>query len=491
MKRLPPRALRGVSFTLTLLILEAVPVYAWLLVLAATQPSGLQMTAAPFWLVCMILALFALRQRWFGGASTLAYIASWTLIGAVAVLALARFSPLLYGSAQYPFDSASWLTALFDGAFDANSFVGLLFLTGYLGWRGAVVGGRTTYYSLVARRFWIALAATILALFGALAAQSSINSLAAELTLLLSLEGLVGLAALALGRPASDSMRHDARMPGAESSTRWLALSFIVAVAVVLLALVVGSLLDLREILSALSWLGPVGAAANAALYWLAQGFAYLLYLIFNPLVVWLAGLSKRQSPVQSQQPHPPTLPHKSTPLSQAVAAYEFLIVGVVIVLALVAVAVILFFIARAIANARAKASDEVDEEREALDARGLLRQQIRALLDGFRAPRPAAEHDDLQHDSARWLYREVMRAGARVHVERQPGETADEYATRLATLLRAGGFADAELLALTHAYDAARYGSAVEDPPAAPEMAAQARQALAHIQALQKAANR
>jgi hypothetical protein len=484
MKQPTMKQLRAAPFILALLFVEAVPVYAWLLVYAAAEMNSLQATAAPFWLVCAILALFALSRRWFRQKHVAIYMFAVAVAGVIAFLALARFSPLMYGAAQYPLNSVSWLVALSHGNFDSDAFSGLVFLVAYLGWRGVAVGAPAPPYAVMARRIWITLGATILALFGALAAGSGRDSLTGTLILLLALEGVAGLSALALSRPASGLLRNDARMPGAESSARWQALSFIIAIAVVLLAVLIGGALDTQAVTVTWSVLGSVGFAVSQAVFWLGQGLVYLLELIFSPLAS-LFGIHKQQNQGQIVPPHGQTLPHKQQHLIVLPPFIHYLVLTVIILMAVALLLVILFAIARAIANARARSPEEVDEEREALDAQSLLAQQFRALLDRLRAPRPAPEHDDLQRGSARWLYRELMRAGARAGVTRQASETADEYAVRLAGALRVTTRDDAALPALAQAYDTARYGSLTDDPPATPQLAAQTQAALANIRAL------
>jgi hypothetical protein len=279
-------------------------------------------------------------------------------------------------------------------------------------------------------------------------------------------------------------LRNDARMPGAESSARWQALSFIIATAVVLLAVLVGGALDIQAVTVVWNALGSAVSAIGQAVYWLGQGLVYLLELIFSPFAR-LFGIHQQQNQGQILPPHGPTLPHKQQQITALPPFLHYLVLAVMVLIAVAVLLAILFAIARAIANARDRSPEEVDEERESLDAQSLLAQQFRALLDRLRAPRAAPERDDLQHGSARWLYRELMRAGARAGVGRRPSETADEYAARLAGALRSATRDDAGLPALAQAYDSARYGSSNEDPPATPQLATETQAALARIRAL------
>jgi hypothetical protein len=478
------RTLRGWSFALALICLEAVPAQAWLVVYAAAQLHNLQATAAPFWLVCVVIALFAVARRRLDHYGAAPRLGSWVFCAIVSIFALARFSPLMYGDPRYPLNSLAWFDALFSGRFSPSALIGLILLVAYLGWRGNAAGATYLQYSAVARRFWLALAATILAIFGSLASSLSYDVVSAELMLLLALLGIAGLTALALARPESGSLGNDVRMPGAEISVRWQVLSALLAIAIVALALFIGGSLNLGSLQQAFGWLGPVGHILNSLAYWLIQGLAYLLYLLWEPLLSLIFGNHKLPNQ-QVNTPHGVSAPNKSSPKIPAV--YGNTAALVIVALVIVATGLLLFVIARAIAIARDKsASEEVDEERELLDAQSLIAQRARELLDRWRRRRSAPERDDLQHGGARWLYREVMRAGARAGFQRAPSETADEYAGRLAGALRAGELDDADLLALARAYDGARYGENGEgDPLATVELTTQGREALQRVREL------
>ncbi|HEX6123088.1 MAG TPA: DUF4129 domain-containing protein, partial [Ktedonobacterales bacterium] len=140
-----------------------------------------------------------------------------------------------------------------------------------------------------------------------------------------------------------------------------------------------------------------------------------------------------------------------------------FAILQVVILLLVIGViVVILLALGRLLARQWLQAADHVPgEEREALDGGALLRQQLRDLFGRRRAGAGGAPGAALARGGVRWLFREVLRAGAAAGVARRGDETADEYARRLAGLPgtpTAPAPDPADLSALAQAYDEARY---------------------------------
>ncbi len=489
----PANTMRAALLFLTLLALEAAPVQAWLIVYAAAQIGDARQTAAPFWLVAGILALFAVARWRLMRYSAIAVMGAWILLAGVSVLALARFSPLMFGGESLPLFSTSWLSALSNGETDYSGLAGLIPLTVYLGWRGSALGEPAPAFSRVSRRFSIGLGALTLAIFGSLATPPAfVGDVSAALLILLALEGFAGMSALALSRPLAGSGRTDTIMPGAEYSTRWQITAVIMAFVISASVALIGGALNVRALRTLFTWLGPVATLLNQAGAWLTQSLAYLLYLIS---VYWLSFLIPKNLP--NQPPHTPQPPsgvkntHVTPPIPAAYGNIAAIIIGAI---AVIGVLILLFLLARVLLKSLSKSTDEeVEEEREDLDAGGLLRQQARNLLNRWRsARRRPSERDELRRGGARWLYREVLRAGARAGYERRESETADEYAARLATALDAGaartGDSDAsELRALTRAYDDARYGAAEHDPPASDAVAARTRQAVRRINTLAK----
>ena len=134
------------------------------------------------------------------------------------------------------------------------------------------------------------------------------------------------------------------------------------------------------------------------------------------------------------------------------------------LVLALV-VAIFAYVLRLSFAAAGRRAERTADEEREALDGRGLFAAQLRSLFARRREARE--EPEQLARESVRYVYREVLRAAARLGLQRTQAETPDEYAERLGKttpILTGDAGEAADLRALSEAYDAARYAGREPD---------------------------
>lgn len=106
---------------------------------------------------------------------------------------------------------------------------------------------------------------------------------------------------------------------------------------------------------------------------------------------------------------------------------------------------------------------EEFEETREALNARSLLNDQLRALFSRMLPRRSSVADEDLTSGSLRRHYRDVLRPALRAGRGRGAAETSDEYQRRLATMASdasgpGGGNAAAlpagELAGLTRRYD-------------------------------------
>ncbi len=486
----PAKMVRAALLFASLVLLEAAPVGAWLCVYAAAQLGDVRLTAAPFGLVLGVLSLFAVVRWRFARFGPIVVSAALVFSALASILALARFSPLMYESQSLSPLALSWLSDLFSLKSDYSGLVGLVALVVYLGWRGISLGAPAPALSRVSRRFSIGLGVLTLAIFGSLAsAPGSKSEVSATLLALLALEGFGGLTALALSRPLAGSGRTDAVMPGAEYSTRWQVTAVAIAFVIVAFVALIGGALNLSAAQSLFTWLAPVASVINRFASWLAQSLAYLLYLIF---VRWLSLLFPKNLPsAPIKIPHPVTKgPLHQTQLDPgAFSGVAALILGAI---GIIAILILLFFFARALLKSLNKpTAEEVEEERERLDASSLLKQQALDALNRLRGlGRRAPARDDVRRGGVRWLYREVMRAGARAGYARKANETADEYAARLAVALDssgrlAGASVAGDLASLAHTYDDARYGAVDDDPPASDEVAAKTRLTTQRISAL------
>lgn len=467
---LSPERLSDIAFISLLTLLEVLPIQAALLVLAATDGS-LGQVFGPFWLIVATLLTFALARWRIGERHPAWALLAFLPIGALAILLFIRFSPTAYGAAPGSLLSTAWLDQLsVDAAYNSQRFNGLFTIVpfvAYLGWRGIALGGPSPRIERVLRRYMLSLAVVILACVGALVAPEAIQaSLQSALLLLLALDVFAGLAAAALARRGGG---REWAEPGSEAeTTRWLLTALGAAALVVGVAFALGLAVNVRLARPLIEALGAFGALMNRGLLWLTNTVAYLLWILFvKTLGAWLF----KNEAFYVSPPHSPSLPAK-TPSHRSVLAPppHWLLVTAEAIAVVLIVALVLgaLFLAMRIALRVVRPPDEpeLDEEREALDARGLLRRQIAALLGDWRR-RPAPEVDPLTPGGTRWLFRETLRAGAAAGQARRAGETADEYSQRLALIAREHGIGESglDLAALTRDYDEARYGER-EAPP-------------------------
>lgn len=476
---LSPDRLSDAIFVGLLTLLEVLPIQAALLMYAAGATGSLEMTFGPLWVIVVALLAFALARWRLGRSNPILLTLVILVIGVVAVALFVALSPTAYGAIPGGLFSFDWLQQLqVDASEDTpqfNSLFAIVPFVVYLGWRGLALGASLPKIGPALRRYTVSLTVVMVACVGAMAAPEAAQpSLQGALLTLLALDVFAGLAAAALAR------RGDGRESGAEvasgaETTRWLLTAFGAAALVVALAFGLGLLLSLRLAHTLFVALGAVGSAVSAAMNWLAIAVANVLWFIFvNTLGRLLLHKASPYIPPQQPLPIVPKQPAKHQVLTPP--PHELVMAATILVVVIVA-ALLLFALYLAIRKAlrltRVSADPEVDEEREALDARGLLRRQLGDLFARMRR-RPALDVDPLAPGSVRWLYREMLRAGAEAGVARRTGETADEYSQRLARFAQERGAGGIELSQLTRAYDDARYGEhAVAAPP---EVVAEAR---------------
>lgn len=472
------RSARTVTEALGAVLMETLPVAAWLYTAAAFLTGDSGHVALPLWYLvgatCAALAIGRWLRR--AAAGMVLLVALPFFLGAEVVAW--RVSPAGYaGVPGGPFD-LSWVGALGDdllaGASHVADLLGLAVLTGYLWWRGLRLGRAVLAVETVRRTFAFSLAAVIAALaVAAVVPGAGQAALAGRLGLLLPVEVFAGLVTLALTRAMTvRTASAPGNWVGAASDAPWLSLAIVLSGVIVGLTLVLSLVLSFGTISAALDALGPVGLAIVAGIQWLLLGFAYLLYFVLGIPINYITSLLTRQRRIQPYQPPAPPKGACKTPncapnLPPAHGIVVAVVLGLVVLGAIALLAYIAYRSLREVRSHTAEA-DRWDE-RESLDGRALLGAQLRALLGGLRA-RGTDAVERLAAGSVRRIYRDVLQAAAAVGLGRHASETPDEYARRLETMRAVGGGAPDgsldDLTALTHAYDAARY--AEHEPDAA-----------------------
>ncbi len=465
----------SLALAAALLLLEALPVEAWLLILAGTTPTGLSAVAVPIWFLIVVLVVaWAMRHAAprrgsrLRRASFLVFLATY--------LALLRVSPATYGHvASGPFDP-TWLATL------ANDFnvgsgrlfdgVGLLLALVYLWWRGSALGQGRMQTQNVLLRFRVGLGVMLAAVVVAVLDRSQAQrATIGALALLLPAQVYVGLVGAALIRAAHVVV--DTR----DASTRrspWLRTALALSTVAVGLALVLSLVVNYDSIGALLAHAGPVGDALTSAARALIGGLSTALYFVFSTLGHALGGAHSTVTQTPAQPTCQPSATNDCGPLNpkynMVPSFWRTVAVLLVQLLALAAIALAcVFVVRRMLGSVPAGFQRVVGEERESLDAGALLRAQLRDLFSRTRRV-GAAEQELLEPGSVRALYRDVLTAAARRELPRHETETPDEFAARLDTALddlAAEPVSTHDLRVLSEAYDVARY--AERDPQGEP----------------------
>lgn len=468
-----------------LILVEMLPVEAWLIVFAGASHVGIARVATPLWYLVLVMALacaVAWRFERFGTGRVLLVSAPLLL---VALLTLVRISPSAYGSVPLRLTGGGagvldpLLADLAHGLRQFGSDLGLTLVVAYVWWRGLMLGSRPPSFDEVVRRFQWSMVAFILALFGVTGASESVRaSLFGAMSLLQPVEVFVCLTALALANVAVARQRSRGSQTLATEG-RWLGSALLLAGLVATLALAINIFVNFESVSALLRQLGPVGVALDGAAHWLIGAFIQVLYVVFDkPLQFffdWLQHHGQRPQPRASQVQSCP--PQSSTPACMrpdALSRLNTVPRGVMIALDIFVVAAILVVFAvllrRMLARQTLEGDAIVQEEREAIGGRRLFGAQLRALF--ARSARGGMAVERLAAGSVRAVYRDVLRAAARQGVERTASETPDEYARRLvdAPLLAGAEAERGDVAALSEAYEGARYG---EREPALKEQTA------------------
>ncbi|MBF6592166.1 MAG: DUF4129 domain-containing protein, partial [Ktedonobacterales bacterium] len=380
----------------------------------------------------------------------------------------------------------SLITDISDGGGRFGAILGLGLLAAYLWWRGLALTLQPLYRERIYSRFLVGLGVLILAIMAAATIGGAPRSMVvAALALLLPAEVFAGLVGIALAHVADTEREHRERRPlaigddeaGATINRAWITTALGISGLVVAAALVLTLVVSYESLRTLAALLRPAGEGLRQLIEWLVTAFAFLLFLLLNGPITFLHNLIARSqtgkppsSSATTTLPNKPPLPFHAPP--------EWFFAGRLALVALVALVAVFILLRLLRQFASLREEQGFEEEREALNAGAVLGQQFRGLFARRpAAPAPLAE-EALRPGTVRYLYRELLRAGARAGHPRRLSETPDEYARRLRdvrpTPAEAGempsqGQVDEALAALTETYDPARYGGASDTvaPPA------------------------
>lgn len=501
-----PRAerLAGLLVVASACTLETLPIFCWLLMLAAYDSADPNNVAMPFWWMWLLVfgvywlaTLFAhdtdddpVRRR----KNTLLLTLAVSMLGTGSLLATYMLSPAAH--------------AVFTGSSDSGGPVALALLVAWLWWRGLLLGrGRLTRGRLYVR-FIAALGVTIAALAGAAAIQGAARGLATSyLALLLALLLFAGTMGLTLTQALDASLETRSAYHGAQPlemppifTRAWLAASLGLSLGLSLLALLLATLVSRDSVRILAIATGNIVNGVIEGVQFILTPVFLLIYLILNKPIEWLAEYFHRLGPPKplTVPTPPPCRPTPASavatpgttcsqqapgfPISTNLLPAEWLTVmrwGTLILVVVVALVVLARILSRFSQARRVRA---FTEERTTLDAREILGSQLRRFFNAFRRQpaEVAATADELAEGSVRRVYRDTLAVAVGTRRARQAAETPHEYQRRLASEdpLHPGAAAPPEvagaLAELTHAYEHARYGQPIANasPPVTPDTA-------------------
>ncbi|HEV8190737.1 MAG TPA: DUF4129 domain-containing protein [Ktedonobacterales bacterium] len=466
------------------ILLEALPLLAWLDLVAAADGAGVSPVLPSWWVVLMLLLAWAVgaffrgdvvpgrkregvdpRQKQF-------VIAGWALT-AIATLFVS------------PAETMTDLLPLLG-------VIGLLLLVTYLWWRGLVLGLEPITQSRLNVRFLLGTAAVILAIISAGALQGAAHDpVVGLLMVLLLFEAFVGLTGLSLAHLIDTIQGHQERYlhgqgtmnPPLASIRPWIVTALGLTVAVVLAGLLLSLIISYNSLQGLLHLLQPVVDLIYIVVDFFILILAFVLITLATPILSWLqsnAHVSSRNPPNLSS----PNQTAKDNPLADFVAhrlPAEWLLIGRWVLLAVFALLAGMLLVRLLRRFAEGRRVWEFEEECESLDAATILGGQVRQLVAGL-LNRGAMDQagEVLAPGTVRRAYRDLLGAASQAGLRRRTYETPDEFAQRLRRQVldqpTSGSIppdADLALATLTEAYDAARYDERLHDAVAAPAVVA------------------
>jgi hypothetical protein len=410
------------ALPIALSVMEAQPVA--LLVALLTLITAGTLTAQP--LSVGVIVLLALGLLWWS-----MFVES--VLRRTRRSGLARLLHLLGWLAAFSGAGSQYALLLSHGATYAALFLDALVVTWFWrqGMRRAQAG--CTYGQLITSfktGFGVLLAVLLLVI--ALPQQTALRDALAGATPVYFISGLIGISLARLGALRGGSSAQSG--PQSDPTRPWLVALAAMSIALLLVILLIEVIFPFHAFVALFTALNPLWNALGTLIGWLLYAMIVLLWPIYLLIdfLAHLGGHGGQQQGQQNQSYKPPTFPQRGP---QDIPP-ELLTVARVLLIALALLTVILLI--RALLNRRLRGEDgeEIDEVREGLDARSLLGKRWRAWWNRRRKSSHVVGLEQLDPDSARARYREVLLATAGGDLQRQPNETPHEYQARLLTYL-------------------------------------------------------
>lgn len=304
--------------------------------------------------------------------------------------------------------------------------------------------------------------------------QEALRNALANALPLFFLSGLVMLSLIRLGAIRRTRRALDGSQQ-ADPTRSWLLGLTLFGVTLIGIVIAIESIFSFSSFELVLAVLTPLWNALGTLAGWLVYGIVFLLSPLFY-LISFLIGLLTHHASSKPQQPNvgPPKSPFIQ-PWSPQNISPEILYIARWVFLALILI-IALLVVRASLQRWHPKSDNEgIEEVREGLDARSLLRERWREWWQRRKRRKSSTiPLEPLDPGSARARYREMLQALAASNGElaRTPAETPLEYEARLLAHLKResahtqelsnnedGATETAFLGELTHAYTRERYG--------------------------------
>ncbi|HEX6123256.1 MAG TPA: hypothetical protein VFY89_08845, partial [Ktedonobacterales bacterium] len=334
------------TLSAAVLLMEFLVAEAWLFTMAAINGDPLERVPVPAAVVVLTLVGFwavaaLVRPRLRFGSL---YIG--VLIGLPLLAVLVRVSPAGYADVPGGLFDLAWLGDFaHEAALGSQHFgnvIALIILFCYLVWRGLAAGISRPQIEGIHQRLRFGMVALILAGVAATTVSAQVKpALLGLLGLILPIFVFIGLVASALGRVERERLFRRGDTPYVSRTGAWVRWAVLLSAGMVGGTLLLGVIFGFSSFEAALSHLGPVGAALDALIRALIEGWARLLGFLFTAPIEAL----KANYPTPTPAPAVTVTPGTGTPVPPSTPQWAnivFAILQVVILLLVIGVIVVI-----------------------------------------------------------------------------------------------------------------------------------------------------
>jgi hypothetical protein len=289
--------------------------------------------------------------------------------------------------------------------------------------------------------------------------------------------GLLALAVIAVTNTLTSQRALGKKAPTV--SRHWLVVVGVSVGLVIAVGWALGLLFSPETVAEVMHWFDPLRRFVGRMFSWLLTAIVYLIFLVLEPLINWLASLiAKREMPkIELVKPFAIELEELAQEEAQTGAAIPWGAIAAGLIVLAIIISIILVWRRRQ----HVHTTGPVDEQREYIGSLDLFLSQLRDLLNISRRQRRALFLEELDGSDprtrVRLLYRRLLMLGRSIEQPRMPEQTPAAYARRLSRIRPSES---ADLQTLTQAYHLARYS----DEALSAEQMAAAEQATKRIEA-------